>query len=174
VTLGATSIGLLGDSTASTHETSGGSTGGTSGGAPSDGTEGNGTDGSSIGGNTTSGTQVTAPVTAPVTLGATSIGLLGGSAASTGAPAEPGTDTAATPPGDHSDDVVGGSASGPGAAAGAQCAAQTVGFATTGQAEQLKAAGAGTAMSGANSGAQLAALALLCGSALLKLRRRSA
>ncbi|MDB5876237.1 MAG: hypothetical protein JWQ07_5679, partial [Ramlibacter sp.] len=83
VTLGSTSLGLLGDSTPTTT----GSPAGTAT-APGAGT-GNTTTGTD---GIASGTQVAAPVTAPVTLGSTSLGLLGDSTAATGSPA--GTATA--------------------------------------------------------------------------------
>ena len=67
ITLGATSLGLLGDSTAET-----GSTPATAGQpAPAPGNSTTGSDG------LVSGTQVNAPVTAPITLGAASVGVVG-------------------------------------------------------------------------------------------------
>ncbi len=74
VNLGATSLGLLGDSTATT----GGTSTGTAPAAPAGSTSTTGADG------ILSGTQVTAPVTAPINLGATSVGALGDSTATTG------------------------------------------------------------------------------------------
>ncbi|WP_045731135.1 chaplin family protein [Pseudarthrobacter chlorophenolicus] len=74
VNLGATSLGLLGDSTAGTDNAPTGSPAAAASTAPAS-TAGN--DG------ILSGTQVIAPVTVPVNLGATSVGLLGDSAAST-------------------------------------------------------------------------------------------
>ncbi|BCW67884.1 hypothetical protein NicSoilB4_26470 [Arthrobacter sp. NicSoilB4] len=71
ITLGATSLGLLGDSAAETRGTPG------TAGQPAPGNSTSGSDG------LLSGTQVNAPVTAPITLGATSLGLLGDSAAET-------------------------------------------------------------------------------------------
>ncbi|XAS68052.1 LPXTG cell wall anchor domain-containing protein [Micrococcaceae bacterium Sec5.7] len=64
ITLGATSLGLLGDSTATTTTPSATPAATTS-----------GTDG------TASGTQVVAPVTVPINLGATSVGVVGDSTA---------------------------------------------------------------------------------------------
>ncbi|MET1066371.1 MAG: hypothetical protein ABWX85_15575, partial [Arthrobacter sp.] len=75
VSLAATSIGVAGDSTATT-----GTTGGTGQAATAPDTGGSTTTGS---GGLLSGTQIIAPITAPVTLGATSIGLLGDSTATT-------------------------------------------------------------------------------------------
>ena len=76
INLGATSAGLLGDSSATNTGTgSSGSTGGT---APTGTTSGSTTSGSDGVG---SGTQVVAPITAPINLGSTSAGLLGDSSA---------------------------------------------------------------------------------------------
>ncbi|MEO5316969.1 chaplin family protein, partial [Arthrobacter sp. CC3] len=73
VTVGTTSLGLLGDSTATDTTTNNGST------APAEtGTTGSTTNGSD---GLASGTQVIAPVTAPATVGTTSLGLLGDSTA---------------------------------------------------------------------------------------------
>ena len=177
VNLGATSIGLLGDSAA------------TNGGAATGGPAASSTGRSTTTGQdgTLSGTQVTAPVTAPVTLGATSIGLLGDSAATTGGAAtggtnEPGTDEPGTSPGDEQGEETGDAAEpgtdGSGAVVGTGGAAETVGFASTGQSPQatsgakLQAPGAGMlAMTGANGGVHLVALVLLgAGGLLLALR----
>ena len=76
VNLGATSLGLLGDSTATT----GGTSTGTAPAAPAGSTSTTGA------GGILSGTQVTAPVTVPINLGATSVGALGNSTATTGGP----------------------------------------------------------------------------------------
>ncbi|MFC8410974.1 chaplin family protein [Arthrobacter sp. NPDC057259] len=76
VNLGATSLGLLGDSTATT----GGTSTGTAPAAPAGSTSTTGADG------ILSSTQVTAPVTVPINLGATSVGALGNSTATTGGP----------------------------------------------------------------------------------------
>ncbi|MFJ6453453.1 cell wall anchor protein [Paenarthrobacter sp. NPDC091669] len=87
ISTGATSLGLLGDSaaTASAPGTAGGS-----GHAPAATTNGS----NSIG----SGTQVVAPVTVPINLGSSSVGLLGGStAASPATPAAPAAATGSTP-----------------------------------------------------------------------------
>ena len=173
VTLGATSIGLLDDSTASTE----GTTGGTAAPAPAD------TDGATTSGSDglASGTQVTAPITAPVTLGATSIGLLGDSTASTGLPAEPGTDEPVTSPNEDVGDDAGAGAStdDSGAVIGTQGTVRTVGFASAGMAAQPKAPASGMlAMTGASDGILPLALILLCAGGLLLtlrpvLRRRN-
>ncbi|WP_369744904.1 cell wall anchor protein [Paenarthrobacter sp. AMU7] len=87
ISTGATSLGLLGDSaaTASAPGAAGGS-----GHAPAATTNGS----SSIG----SGTQVVAPVTVPMNLGSSSVGLLGGSTvASPATPAAPAAATGSTP-----------------------------------------------------------------------------
>ncbi|ABK02491.1 conserved hypothetical protein [Arthrobacter sp. FB24] len=75
ITLGTTSLGLLGDSTATTESDNGGTTAPAGTTTPAAST--NGSDGLA------SGTQVVAPVTAPITLGTTSLGLLGDSTATT-------------------------------------------------------------------------------------------
>ncbi|MET3812359.1 hypothetical protein ABIB14_003489, partial [Arthrobacter sp. UYEF3] len=197
--------GLLGDSTATTNGTPAGATGGTKAPAPAAaGTTTSGNDGIA------SGTQVIAPVTAPVTLGATSLGLLGDSTATTGTPAVAGTEEAGTPdapgaPASSTPDAPGTSEA-PGAPAsgtpdasgtpgvsgtevGTQGTVQTAGFASAdaavkpaGVVTELKtrAPGAGQlAMTGAKSGAYLAAIALLFSGGLLlalrlTLRRRAA
>ncbi|MFC9769885.1 MULTISPECIES: DUF320 domain-containing protein [unclassified Pseudarthrobacter] len=82
VNLGATSVGLLGDSSASTQSAGSGAPAAAP--AQAAGAETSGADG------VASGTQVIAPITVPVNLGATSLGLVGDSAATTqtaGAPA---------------------------------------------------------------------------------------
>ncbi|MCT9623987.1 DUF320 domain-containing protein [Pseudarthrobacter equi] len=82
INLGATSVGLLGDSTASTQSAGTGAPAAAPAQAPGAAT--GGADG------VASGTQVIAPITVPVNVGATSLGLVGDSAATTetvGAPA---------------------------------------------------------------------------------------
>ncbi|MFP5311582.1 MAG: chaplin family protein, partial [Actinomycetes bacterium] len=69
INLGATSLGLLGDSTAGVDGN------GSSAAAPAPTATTSGTDGA------LSGTQVVAPITVPINLGATSAGLLGDSTA---------------------------------------------------------------------------------------------
>jgi hypothetical protein len=169
VTLGATSIGILGGSAATTEGTT----------APAPAPAPASTDGNTTSGEdgTLSGTQVTAPVTAPVTLGATSIGILGGSEASAGIPTEAGTDEAVTPPGLDAGGEAGGNTDGSGAAVGMQGTLPTAEFPSTGQAAhpagvaarlEAPASGAGMlAMTGTTSGLHLVALALLCGGGLL-------
>ncbi|WP_232481371.1 hypothetical protein [Arthrobacter sp. YN] len=84
---GATSLELLGDSAATVSAPG---TAGGSGHAPAGTTNGS----NSIG----SGTQVVAPVTVPINLGSSSVGLLGGStAASPATPAAPAAATRSTP-----------------------------------------------------------------------------
>ncbi|MDQ0730056.1 DUF320 domain-containing protein [Arthrobacter sp. B1I2] len=82
VNLGATSLGLLGDSAAGVENTSAPSP------APTPTVSTSGSDG------VFSGTQIVAPITAPVNLGATSLGLLGDSAASAEGVGTPGTASA--------------------------------------------------------------------------------
>ncbi|MFS0718671.1 chaplin family protein [Arthrobacter sp. 1P04PC] len=97
VNLGATSLGLLGDSTATT-----GGTTGTAPAAPTGSTSTTGTTSTTGADGILSGTQITAPVTAPINLGATSVGALGDSTATSGgtttgtAPAAPTGSTATT------------------------------------------------------------------------------
>jgi hypothetical protein len=88
VSLGATSVGAIGDSAATTG---GGQAGTTPPATASTGPSTTGADG------ILSGTQVIAPITAPISLGATSVGALGDSAATTGASG--GTGHAAAGPG---------------------------------------------------------------------------
>ncbi|MHC6229225.1 chaplin family protein [Arthrobacter sp. MMS24-T111] len=87
VNLGATSLGLVGDSSASTQNA-----GAPAAPAPAPAATTTGSDGIA------SGTQVVAPITAPITVGATSVGAVGDSAASTQSPATSGTAPAAPAP----------------------------------------------------------------------------
>ncbi|WP_285246667.1 DUF320 domain-containing protein [Pseudarthrobacter sp. efr-133-R2A-89] len=91
ITLGATSVGAVGDSAASTQSPA---TSGTAPAAPAPAPAASTGGGDGI----ASGTQVVAPVTAPINLGATSVGLVGDSAASTQNPATSGTAPAAPAP----------------------------------------------------------------------------
>jgi len=88
INLGATSLGLVGDSAASVEGS--GTNGSTR--APATPATTGGTDG------ILSGTQVVAPVTAPINLGATSLGLVGDSAASVEGSGTTGTAAAPTGP----------------------------------------------------------------------------
>ena len=83
VDLGATSLGLLGDSSASTQNA--GTPTAAPDPAPAPAASTSGSDG------VASGTQVVAPITVPITVGATSVGLVGDSAANTQSPAASGT-----------------------------------------------------------------------------------
>ncbi|MDQ0662133.1 hypothetical protein QFZ35_000631 [Arthrobacter ulcerisalmonis] len=89
VSLGATSVGLLGDSAANTEGA--GNTGTAPVSAPAPAAATSGADG------ILSGTQVVAPITAPVSLGATSVGLLGDSAANTEGAGNTGTAPVSAP-----------------------------------------------------------------------------
>ncbi len=86
INLGATSAGLLGDSSATNTGTSGGTAPtGTNSGSTTSGSDGIG-----------SGTQVVAPITAPINLGATSAGLLGDSSATNTGTGSSGTSAPGT------------------------------------------------------------------------------
>ncbi|WP_285243325.1 chaplin family protein [Pseudarthrobacter sp. fls2-241-R2A-127] len=90
INLGATSVGLVGDSAASTQNTA---TSGTAPAAPAPAATTTGADGIA------SGTQVVAPISVPITVGATSVGGVDDSAASTqnaGTPAAPAPAPAAS------------------------------------------------------------------------------